>query len=96
MPTDAVLFAAPHEKGIGKAAAALKDQLRKLSATGPPGGGPFHQLGGGGGGGDAAGANGGGIKSMDTLAMSEVSIKRAHIGASGREEDHVVPQDVSG
>jgi brefeldin A-inhibited guanine nucleotide-exchange protein len=77
MPTDAVLFAAPNEKGLGKAAAALKDQLRKLSNV--------HGL--------DAGISGG-VKSMESMAMSEVSIKKAHIGASGREEEHVIPQDI--
>lgn len=39
-------------------------------------------------------AAGGGVKSMDTMAMSEASIKRAHIGAGGKEEELQVPADI--
>eukprot|EP00775_Hariotina_reticulata_P008270 gene8270-8458_t len=83
MPTDAVLFAsgpAPGaDKSMGKAAAAaLKDQLRKLSSPQA---------------GDAAG-----VKSIDSLAMSEASIKRAHAGAGNKEEQAeiwVAPEIIS-
>jgi brefeldin A-inhibited guanine nucleotide-exchange protein len=81
MPTDAVLFAGQQDKGLGRAAAALKDQLRQLRVHMAPVPG-------------TGGIAGTGQQSMESLAMSEVSIKKAHIGASGKEEEHVIPQEI--
>ncbi|KAI8465270.1 MAG: hypothetical protein J3K34DRAFT_525495 [Monoraphidium minutum] len=88
-PTDAALFAAPHEgKGGGglggRAAAALKDQLRRLGNNGPGGGG-------------AGGSPGGyqeGVKSMESLAMSEMSVKRGGGGGGGRDDEGLPPLEV--